>query len=1518
MRQRHDNPWRPDDGPEPTRPWARALGMVAVLALVTPGAYGQAAPAAAPASLKPEIHIGMGHSGGVRAVEFSPNGRLLASVGGDGAVKLWDVAGGRELRTIRSPSGRCSASVAFTPDSRQVVLVDAARYVGGKGVSAIIFCDVASGRVVRTIPGHAGQHIGISQDGRTMMTANSLGAVRFWDLATGKVARTIQAHPKDLSRARFGAGGRLLVTCNRAIRDGVAIVWDVATGKVVREFIHTYCVLDAAVGSDGRLLITMMSSGVTVWDVATGRKIRFIAHKGGYAGGIAFSSDDKVMACIGQGGLGADRKDTVVMWSVATGQRIRALDCSESLSCIAFSPDGRFIAGGGRGAVWLWQPPSGSGELELSGHGGPEAVTFSRDGRLVATASKDKTAKLWDVATGRELHTLTGHTRWVYGVAFSPDGRQVATASWDKTVKLWDIATGRVVRTLEGFKGNVYCVAFSPDGRVLATGSTFSEMREVPPPPGSRRRGTPRRRFSGGVVKLWSTATGKEIRSFEGHSPAVTGVAFSSDGRRLVTSNGRAYVSAGKAPLAIVWDVATGTKVRALDDGTGKAKSAVFSPDGRTVATASRTGVGLWHLASGRRLRTMPGHDSVAFTPDGRVLICGHQRGIRLFDVASGRLLRELTGCTGTAFALNPQGKLLAVGGAEGLRLRPLLSGLAAGVRLQGDPADLARVQFTSSGELVVLARKAVMFWDTMTGRQTRMLEKEDKWGWGPGMTLSRNRQTVAQGSRGKIRFRSLVTGRVTREQAIVMPGSPPPGGSGRSPSLARTAPMIVSVAYGPNDRVLAIVCQRTLGSPSMENRGMPETESVIYSCDAATGRVKREFGAISSRVSAMTVSPDGQFLAAGSANRYDPNKTELKVWNMSTGRIAHRVKVISGVDCLAFSPDSTVLAVGGQGSGLSLFETSSWQKKPLRRGIYGAMSDLAFSPDGRLLAMGSTQTSRVAARQPNAVHIWDMAAGRILHTFVGHTQGVHSVSWHPDGRFLASGSADNTVKLWDVRAGKLAATLVSNVSGQWVTVLPDNYYRCSRSTLKRVSLRLGDRIFPFEQADLVYNRPDIVMKRLGCKDTAHIGAAAAAYRKRLSRMGLKEQDLSFDRHVPRVEIATNVMSVTSEAKTIQLKVKASDEKYLLDRLMVWVNDVPVLYDARSAEPGLSLRSNKSRTLERTIPLELSVGANRIQVSVLNARGAESLRETLHVRCVAAAPKPALWVVAIGVSTYCESKYNLRFAAKDATDIVTSLTSQKRLGKYLDRQFAKVRVLTLTDRDATREKILAAGEFLAQSGVDDTALVFAAGHGVVDKGYTYYFCTYDMDFAAPSERGLSFGELNGLLGPIPSRKKLLLLDTCHAGEIDADTPAAPTVAKIAAVKDAAGTVKVRAFATRGIGGQAASKVRKQAAYTMQLMQEDLFADVRRGTGAVVIGACSGDEYSVEGTRWNNGVFTYSILEGLEELKADADKDNRLRVSEIRDYVIARVRQLTAGGQNPTVRRENLANDFSLVEILLPK
>jgi hypothetical protein len=250
----------------------------------------------------------------------------------------------------------------------------------------------------------------------------------------------------------------------------------------------------------------------------------------------------------------------------------------------------------------------------LGGDSGPvQAVAFAPDSRLLASASADRTLRLWTLAKdkARFARSLRGHEGAVEGVAVSPDGRLLASAADDLTVKLWNPTTGQELRTLTGHTAPILAVAFAPDGRTLVSAG------------------------ADGAALVWDTASGQPLLTLGGHTGAVRAVAFSPDGRAIATADDDGSVR--------LWDAAAGRQLRQMQAHAGGATSVAFSPDGRTVASGGADGVvKLWNAADGTLLRAIAAHRhavrGVAFSPDGRTLASGSEdRSVKLWNVATGK-----------------------------------------------------------------------------------------------------------------------------------------------------------------------------------------------------------------------------------------------------------------------------------------------------------------------------------------------------------------------------------------------------------------------------------------------------------------------------------------------------------------------------------------------------------------------------------------------------------------------------------------------------------------------------------------------------------------------------------------------------------------------------------------------------------------------------------------------------------------------------------------------------------------
>jgi WD40 repeat protein len=265
------------------------------------------------------------------------------------------------------------------------------------------------------------------------------------------------------------------------------------------------------------------------------------------------------------------------------------------------------------------------------------SVAFSPDGKTLASGSSDRTVKLWEVATGRNIGTIQAHAGTTFSVAFSPDGKIIASGGGDNTAKLMDAATGRTLATLQGHSGSVNRIAFSPDGKMLASGS------------------------SDRTIKLWEVASTRTTVTLTGHTGTVYGLAFSPDGRLLASGSDDNTIR--------IWEVFTGRHLATLTGHTGTVYSLAFAPDGNFVASGSgdRT-IRIWNPSSGQSMATLAGHGdlvtSIAFVHTGVLVSGSYDNTIKIWNLSSRQAIATLTEHSRdvNTVAISPDGKTLVSG----------------------------------------------------------------------------------------------------------------------------------------------------------------------------------------------------------------------------------------------------------------------------------------------------------------------------------------------------------------------------------------------------------------------------------------------------------------------------------------------------------------------------------------------------------------------------------------------------------------------------------------------------------------------------------------------------------------------------------------------------------------------------------------------------------------------------------------------------------------------------------------
>ncbi|MBD2178883.1 PD40 domain-containing protein [Pseudanabaena sp. FACHB-1998] len=555
----------------------------------------------------------------------------------------------------------------------------------------------------------------------------------------------------------------------------------------------------------------------------------------------------------------------------------------------------------------------------LGNNGFVTSISFSPDGKTIASGSSDNTIKLWSLE-GKELQTFKGHSAIVWSVAFSPDGKTIASGSRDATIKLWNLE-GKVLQTLKGHSGLVASVAFSPDGSTLATGS------------------------SDRTVKLWNLE-GKELQTFKGHSDSVWSVTFSPDGKSIATGSDDRTVK--------LWNL-EGKELQTFKGYSDSFPSLAFSPDGKMIATIGNNTVKLWNL-EGRDLQIFKGQINdiwrIAFSPDGKAIITGDLNGgVKLWNL-EGKEIQAFKGHSASIWsvAFSPNGKVIATGSFDrtvklwNLEPKELPT-------IKGHSNGVSSIAFSPDGKIIATGSwdNIVKLWD-LDGKEIQSLKgHSDKVN---SVAFSPDGKTIASSSwdntiklwnlEGK-EFQTF-KGHNSGVNSVVFSADGKnivTGSDDNTIKLWNLEGKELQTFKGHNSGVISVAF-----SPDGKKIASSSWDNTVKLWNLE-GKELQTFKGHSNSVYGVTFSPDGKTIASSSSDN------TIKLWNLE-GKELQTFKGHSAVVwSVAFSPDGKKIASGSRDNTIKLWNLEGKELQTFK-GHSSSINSVAFSPDGKTIATAS------------------------------------------------------------------------------------------------------------------------------------------------------------------------------------------------------------------------------------------------------------------------------------------------------------------------------------------------------------------------------------------------------------------------------------------------------------------------------------------------------------------------------------------------------------------------------------
>ncbi len=818
-----------------------------------------------------------------------------------------------------------------------------------------------------------------------------------------------------------------------------------------------------------------------------------------------------------------------------------------------------------------------------------------------------------------EVVITTGHNDMVHSMVMSDNGKLFASSSNNKIIKIWIVATTMEYRTLSGMDGRVHQMDFADDNIHLAGLSSHDQLHIWNVMTGESKliieaSGTSKGlSFIQNDTKIVHTSDGgmlavSDVNSGETVETEVYSTSFTVD-----KENEIAYVLNHLGEM-VCFDLKTMSiikTIRLFKEFNFPFTRGDITSDGRFIAYGFNDDVlRIWDTQLEKFVYESKKYDSKLLDLKfdelkSYLYVAFHDGKVQVFDFDKYKVKKEFNEphFITQSVTSHPNGNIIVMANNQTIRFYNVKTKKIF-KELGGKMQEVVNMTYDQQGHYLAVATDAatIQVWDLKLNKIVRTIQ-----GFFPCQFTADGKHLITMQYTMKLGMWDIETGELAH-------------------SLDAEYELIQCLAISPDGKYLAGAgFMNTIKVWNLESKEM-------------IAKIPGHTGGITS----LDFHPTKPWLASGS---YDQTS---RVWNFETKeelvKFDDQVTNVSGVK---FSPDGTCLTTSAWDKTIKIRNVSDWSTKYTLEGHISVITSIDYNKDGSVLVSGGGNSAVGAA--DNSLIFWDTKTGKMLCQLKDHQGGITKVVFDKDANRVFSSADDGMIKISDHNTCEVIASYLSLGDKEFMIFTPDNYYMASRNALKGIAFRINNELVPFEQFDIYLNRPDIVAERIGKSPEQLIKAYNYLYKKRLRKLEMDEGSLKLDYHMPNLINESSYDLVTSE-NSINLTLKVWDDIYTIQQINIFVNDVPI-YGEQGFRPSETVKSYRG-----DFEIPLIEGVNKVQLSCMNSNGAESMFETIEIIREGDGSKHDLYIVAMGVSDYQDTRFNLTYPTKDATDMVEDLS----------------------------------------------------------------------------------------------------------------------------------------------------------------------------------------------------------------------------------------------------------------------